>query len=121
MPALPRRGLCGGICLHNCLVCNRFNLGLMSDNDKHIICTAVGSFIIGIAVMIALWLAGVKGTDAYPAVLLSGFLGGLAAGVGKEYGDECADGNQWDWQDIAADCIGALVGAGFAMILTILI
>ena len=83
----------------------------MSDNDKHIICTAVGSFIIGIAVMIALWLAGVKGTDAYPAVLLSGFLGGLAAGVGKEYGDECAAGNQWDWEDIAADIVGAIIGS----------
>ena len=93
----------------------------MTDNDKHIICTLAGSFIIGIAVMIALWLAGVKGTDAYPAVLLSGFLGGLAAGVGKEYGDECAEGNEWSWQDIAADCIGALVGSGFAMILTILL
>ena len=90
----------------------------MSDNDKHIICTAVGSSIIGIAVMIALWLAGVKGTDAYPAVLLSGFLGGLAAGIGKEYGDECCENNKWDWQDIAADCIGSLVGSGFAMIIT---
>ena len=93
----------------------------MTDNDKHIICTLAGSFIIGIAVMIALWLAGVKGTDVYPAVLLSGFLGGLAAGVGKEYGDECCENNKWDWQDIAADCIGSLVGAGFAMILTILL
>ena len=93
----------------------------MTDNDKHIICTSVGSFIIGIAVMTALWLAGVKGTDAYPAVLLSGFLGGLAAGVGKEYGDECCENNKWDWQDIAADCIGSLVGSGFAMILTILL
>ena len=92
----------------------------MTDNDKHIICTAVGSFIIGIAVMIALWLAGVKGTDVYPAVLLSGFLGGLAAGVGKEYGDECAEGNYWDWQDIAADCIGALCGGGLAAILSVI-
>ena len=111
MPALPRRGLCGGIRLHNCMVFNRFNLGLMTDNDKHIICTAVGSFIIGIAVMIALWLAGVKGTDAYPAVLLSGFLGGLAVGVGKEYGDECAEGNEWDWDDVAADVVGAIIGS----------
>ena len=93
----------------------------MSDIDKQIICTAVGSLIIGIAVMMALWLAGVKGTDAYPAVLLSGLLGGLAAGVGKEYGDECCENNKWDWQDIAADCIGSLVGSGFAMILTILL
>ena len=92
----------------------------MTDNDKHIICTLAGSFIIGIAVMIALWLAGVKGTDAYPAVLLSGFLGGLAAGVGKEYGDECCENNKWDWQDIAADCIGALVGGGLAAILGVI-
>ena len=83
----------------------------MTDNDKHIICTAVGSFIIGIAVMIALWLAGVKGTDAYPAVLLSGFLGGLAAGVGKEYGDECAEYNDWSWDDVATDVVGAIIGA----------
>ena len=92
----------------------------MTDNDKHIICTLAGSLIIGIAVMIALWLAGVKGTDVYPAVLLSGFLGGLAAGVGKEYGDECAAGNYWDWKDIAADCIGSLVGGGLAAILGVI-
>ena len=121
MPTLRSRGLCGCVCLHDSLVYNCISVRPMSDNDKHIICTAVGSFIIGIAVMIALWLAGVKGTDAYPAVLLSGFLGGLAAGVGKEYGDECAEGNQWSWQDIAADAIGSLVGSGFAMIITILL
>lgn len=38
----------------------------------------------------------------------------------KEYGDECAEGNQWDWQDIAADCIGALCGGGFAAIIGVI-
>ena len=91
----------------------------MSDTDKHICVTCIGAFAIGILVAVALRLQGVAGVDCYCGVMLAGFLGGLATGVGKEYGDECADGNQWDWQDIAADCIGSLVGAGFAMIITI--
>ena len=93
----------------------------MSDTDKHICVTCIGAFAIGILVAVALRLQGVGGDDAFFGVALAGFCGGLAAGVGKEYGDECAEGNRWDWQDIAADCIGSLVGAGFAMILTILI
>lgn len=93
----------------------------MSDNDKRILATCIGGFAIGILVAVALRLQGVGGGEAFFGVALAGFCSGLAAGVGKEYGDECAAGNQWDWQDIAADCIGSLVGAGFAMILTILI
>ena len=93
----------------------------MSDTDKHILVTCIGGFAIGILVAVALRLQGVGGSDAFFGVALAGFCGGLAAGVGKEYGDECAEGNQWSWQDIAADAIGSLVGSGFAMILTIFI
>lgn len=93
----------------------------MSDKDKHILATLTGGSTIGILVAVALRLQGVGGGDAFFGVALAGFCGGLAAGVGKEYGDECAEGNEWSWQDIAADCIGALVGSGFAMILTILL
>lgn len=95
--------------------------GSMSDTDKHICVTCIGGFSIGILVAVALRMQGVAGVDCYCGVMLAGFLGGLAAGVGKEYGDECAEGNYWDWQDIAADCIGSLVGSGFAMIITILL
>lgn len=121
MPALRSVGLCGCIRLHNRVVYNRFNFGFMTDNDKHIIVTAAMSFVVGLLCAVALRLQGVAWVDCYAGVLLAGFLGGLSAGVGKEYGDECAEGNQWDWQDIAADGIGSLVGSGFAMILTILI
>ena len=93
----------------------------MSDNDKHILTTLTGGFAIGILVAVALRLQGVGGDEAFFGVALAGFCGGLAAGVGKEYGDECCENNKWDWQDIAADCIGSLVGSGFAMIITILI
>ena len=103
------------------MVFNRFNLGLMTDNDKHIMVTAAMSFLIGLVCAVALRLQGVAGVDCYCGVMLAGFLGGLAAGVGKEYGDECCKDNKWDWQDIAADCIGSLVGSGFAMIITILL
>lgn len=92
----------------------------MSDNDKHIVVTAAMSLLIGLLCAVALRIQGVSGVDCYCGVFIAGFLGGIAAGVGKEYGDECAEGNNWDWQDIAADAIGSLVGAGFAMILTIL-
>ena len=92
----------------------------MSDKDKHICVTCIGGFAIGILVAVALRLQGVGGGDAFFGVALAGFCGGLAAGAGKEYGDECAAGNQWDWQDIAADCIGALCGGGLAAILGVI-
>ena len=92
----------------------------MSDNDKHILATLTGGFAIGILVAVALRLQGVGGDDAFFGVALAGFCGGLAAGIGKEYGDECAEGNYWSWQDIAADCIGALVGGGLAAILGVI-
>ena len=103
------------------MVYNSFNSWFMTDNDKHIVVTAAMSFVIGLLCAVALRLQGVAGVDCYAGVLLAGFCGGLAAGIGKEYGDSCCKDNYWSWQDIAADCIGSLVGAGFAMILTILI
>ena len=93
----------------------------MTDNDKHLLATMTFGFIIGILVAVALRLQGVGGDDVFFGVFSAGFLGGLAAGIGKEYGDECAEGNEWSWQDIVADCIGSLVGSGFAMIITILL
>lgn len=111
MSALCGRGLCGGICLHDCLVYNRFSVRPMSDNDKHIIVTAAMSFVVGLLCAVALRIQGVSGTDCYCGVFIAGFLGGLAAGVGKEYGDECAEGNEWDWDDIAADVVGAIIGS----------
>lgn len=92
----------------------------MGDNDKHILATCIGAFAIGILVAVALRLQGVGGGESFFGVALAGFLGGLAAGVGKEYGDECCENNKWDWQDIASDCIGALCGGGLAAILGVI-
>lgn len=92
----------------------------MGDNNKHICVTCIGGLAIGIIVAVALRLQGVGGDEAFYGVALAGFCGGLAAGIGKEYGDECAEGNEWSWQDIAADCIGALCGGGLAAILGVI-
>lgn len=92
----------------------------MTDNDKHLLATMTGGLAIGILVAVALRLQGVDGDDAFTGVALAGFCGGLAAGIGKEYGDECAEGNYWSWRDIAADCIGALCGGGLAAILGVI-
>ena len=92
----------------------------MSGTDKHICVTCIGGFAIGILVAIALRLQGVGGGESFCGVALAGFCGGLAAGVGKEYGDECAEGNEWAWQDIASDCIGALCGGGLAAIIGVI-
>ena len=92
----------------------------MNDNDKHLLATMAGGFAIGILVAVALRLQGVGGDEAFFGVALAGFCGGLAAGIGKEYGDDCAEGNEWSWQDIAADCIGALCGGGLAAILGVI-
>lgn len=41
----------------------------------------------------------------------AGIVAGMALGIGKEYGDKTAAGNRWDWYDILADFVGAILGA----------
>lgn len=48
---------------------------------------------------------------AYGHSLVAGIIAGIAIGVGKEYGDNCALGNQWSGDDIIADLAGAIIGA----------
>ena len=88
----------------------------MSDNDKHLLATMAGGFVIGILVAVALRLQGVGGGDVFFGVALAGFCGGLAAGIGKEYGDECAKDNKWSWDDVKFDIIGAVIGASLICI-----
>lgn len=53
--------------------------------------------------------------------LLAGVISGIAIGVGKEYGDLCAEGNRWDWSDIAADGCGTAVGASCGSLIALII
>ena len=34
----------------------------------------------------------------------------MGAGLGKEWGDQCAEHNEWSWGDVAADAVGATFG-----------
>ena len=53
----------GCICLHNRVVYHRFSVRPMTDNDKHIIVTAIMSFFIGLLCAVALRLQGVAGVE----------------------------------------------------------
>lgn len=101
--------------------------GSMTDRIKHLIVCAPTAAFASAGIALLMWMSLVVTScqelmeHLLAPVWFAGLACALAMGVGKEYGDECAEGNQWDWQDIAAGCIGSLVGAGFAMIITILI
>ena len=76
----------------------------MKMNDKllHFICCFIVSAIM--AVVNGLY-------DAIVVGIINSFACGFAIGVGKEYGDSKAKGNKWDWKDILADALGALIGS----------
>lgn len=42
---------------------------------------------------------------------MAGFLGGIACGAGKEYGDSKSKGNSWSLSDMFYDVIGAAIGS----------
>ena len=46
----------------------------------------------------------------------TGLLTAIGTGVGKEYGDSKAVGNKWDWYDILADSLGAIVGSAIGVV-----
>ena len=70
-----------------------------------------------VAAVIAMVVANTCGM-VFPACM-AGFLGAVACGAGKEYGDRCAHGNRWSWGDLLADTAGAAAGclAGFVALL----
>ena len=51
---------------------------------------------------------------------ISGLLTAMGCGVGKEYGDKANPYNKWDWYDLLADLIGAIVGVVLGTIVVIL-
>lgn len=75
---------------------------LQSDKLQHfIVCLLVAMIVALIVAFIS------KNTGA---AMFAGASSGMALGVGKEYGDEKAIGNFWDWKDIRADALGAVIG-----------
>ena len=101
----------------------------MSDKTKHILICATTSALASAGIALLLWVSLVVTScqelmeHLLAPVWFAGVACALAMGIGKEYGDECAEGNAWDWDDLAADVVGAIIGASLicGIIISILI
>lgn len=49
----------------------------------------------------------------------TGLLSAMGAGLGKEYGDYKASGNDWSWGDVLADAVGAVAGCAVGCLILI--
>lgn len=75
---------------------------LRNDKVLHAAACCAVAVVTGTATLLA------GGTTL--SVTVAGFTAAMAAGAAKEYGDRCAAGNRWDWADIVADGVGAVLG-----------
>ena len=89
----------------------------MSDPMKHLLVCATTSAFTSAGIALLVWVSlvvtscGELMEHLLAPVWFSGVACALAIGVGKEYGAECAEGNEWSWDDIAADIVGAIIGS----------
>ncbi|MBQ3729720.1 MAG: hypothetical protein IJS84_00080 [Spirochaetales bacterium] len=75
----------------------------LNDKKQHFIVCLIASFFVGLI------------------NLFAGFMTAMGLGFGKEFGDDRAPGNRWDWKDIGADLIGAVLGTAFALLFRFLL
>ena len=89
----------------------------MSDKTKHLLVCATTSALASVGIALLLWVSLVVTfreelmEHLLAPVWFAGVACALAMGIGKEYGDECAEGNEWSWDDVAADIVGAIIGS----------
>ena len=89
----------------------------MKDSYKHLLACATAAAFASAGIALLIWVSLVVTSceelmeHLLAPVLFAGVACALAMGVGKEYGDECAEGNEWDWNDVAADIVGAIIGS----------
>ena len=89
----------------------------IKDSHKHLIICAIASALASLGIALLVWVSLVATScdelmeHLLAPVWFAGVACALAMGVGKEYGDECAEGNQWSWGDIIYDIFGAIIGA----------
>lgn len=89
----------------------------MSDKTKHLLVCATAAAFASAGIALLVWVSLVVTSceelmeHLLAPVWFSGLACALAMGIGKEYGDECSEGNKWDWSDVLYDVLGGIVGA----------
>lgn len=86
------------------------NIG--SDKYMHFGVCAIVALLVG--------LFGIVLNMTPIMVAYCGFIAAMGAGLGKEYGDKVNPNNRWDWKDVLADFIGAVVGSGIVLVAALL-
>lgn len=76
---------------------------LVKNNIKHFLACSILAFNVSL-------IEAALGAS-YHTAWIAGFVAGMAIGVGKEYRDKSNNNGKWDWGDLAADCIGSVIGA----------
>ena len=90
---------------------------MISEKTKHLSICATAAALASAGIALLVWMSLVVTScqelmeHLLAPVWFSGVACAFAMGVGKEYGDECAEGNEWSWDDIAADIVGAIIGS----------
>ena len=80
---------------------------LSNDKLQHFVVCFLLAAIVSVIVALISKNAG--------AAMFADASSGMALGVGKEYGDEKASENFWDWKDINADALGSIIGSCFGL------
>lgn len=75
----------------------------LNDKKQHFIICLIASLFVGVLNPFA------------------GFMTAMGLGFGKEFGDDRAPGNKWDWKDVGADLAGAVLGAGLVLLFRFLL
>jgi hypothetical protein len=89
----------------------------ISDNQKHLIVSSICSALASIFIALLVWASLIVHSNEVlmhhllAPIWFAGVASALAMGIGKEYGDECAEGNEWSWGDVLYDIFGAILGA----------
>jgi VanZ family protein len=82
----------------------------MKDKLEHVVITAFVTFFLGmLGFQCASHVAG------WSFALIAG-LAGVYGGVCKEFGDAQCPDNKFDWYDLLADVIGAVIGSAVLLL-----
>lgn len=75
---------------------------MKTDKIIHLVCCLIAAILVTV-------LFGII-SSSYISVL-SGFVAAVCLAIGKEMGDYFNPNSKWDWYDLLAGVIGALVGS----------